>query len=96
MKNVADEIGTLRAAIASLKADLEILEDAAKHNGPTTMDGEMYRVVVSKFDKTTVPWKAVAVALGTPAQVKRVSKRMSKKTPVTKLTCSALLTSKAA
>lgn len=96
MKNVADQIGTLRAQIAVLKDDLKVLEDSVKFNAPITLEGELFDVVGVKYNKKSTPWKAIANKFGTPLQIKRAVKSMSKTSLVGKVTCTAKVKSRKA
>ncbi len=86
MKNVADEIGTLRAAIADLQGELKVLEDAVKYNGVTVMAGELFTVTVSEGTRKSVSYKGIVDLYAIP---KDVMKRFTSSSTSSKLTCQA-------
>ena len=86
MKNVADEIGTLRASIADLQAELKVLEDAVKFNGVTVMAGELFTVTVSKVTRKSVSYKGILNLYAIPDSI---MKRFTSSNTSTKLTCQA-------
>lgn len=89
-RKLADDIGTTRAAIAELKDELDVLENAAKANGIGAIEGDLYRVVVSKSKPSkTTSWKKVAMFMEAPQSV--INKFSIGKMPVISLKCSAMI-----
>ena len=85
---IADDIGSLRAQIADLQAELKTAEGVLKKRGDGVYEGNEYRCTVSSTERTTVDWKKVAAKLEPSSQLVTAH---TKHTPVTKLTCSARL-----
>ena len=86
----ADQIGTLRATISELQAELKELEDGLKADGGDVYEGELFRVTVSWSDRKTTAWKAIAEKLGASKQMIAGN---TKATPVTTLRCTSKLKS---
>lgn len=88
LNEVADEIGTLRAAIAEQQAELKALEAEAKESGFGVINGELFRVSISWSDRKTIAWKAIAEKLGVSNQMIAGN---TKKSEVCSLRCTARL-----
>jgi len=66
---LADSIGRARAELDSAKKTLEGLELIAKNTGQAVLEGDAYRVSISRVERKTVGWKAIAEKLGASRQL---------------------------
>ena len=61
---IADEIGSLRAEAKSLADAIRVLEDLLEMTGQDAVDGDLFRVAISRnVQTTTIDWKAIATKL---------------------------------
>jgi hypothetical protein len=61
---IADRLGRLKAEIAELSKTEKLLKDALVESGAESVEGDLFRVTVSHFDRCTVDYKAVVEKLG--------------------------------
>ena len=83
-----DKIGTLRASIADLQAELKELETLAKGEGDGAYEGDLFRITISTSDRKTVAWKKIADKMGASNQMIAGNTSL---TQVTALRCSSKL-----
>jgi len=90
---LADRLGALKAQMADLKVQEEALKGALVASGAATIEGDEYRVAVSRVDeRPVVDWRAMAesynpsretvdayTTYAEPYSVVRVSARTGKK-----------------
>lgn len=67
-KVTIDRIGTLRASIAELQAELKDLEGIAKCEPAGAYEGELFRITISWSDRKTTAWQKIAKDLGASNQ----------------------------
>jgi hypothetical protein len=60
---LVDEIGTMKARLAPLLAQLKMLEGALKEYGPGRYEGAAYEATVSTHERDTLDMKAVRAKL---------------------------------
>ena len=61
--NIVDELGTVKAEIANLKAREEFLKKALEDSGETAIDGTLFRATVATSQRTNIDWKTIAEKL---------------------------------
>jgi hypothetical protein len=66
---LADSLGKARAQLASAKLVVKGLEDIVKASGVAEIEGEHYRVTVSRSERQTTDWKSVAFYLKPSSQL---------------------------
>lgn len=66
-----DQLGRLRAEIATLQAEAKALEEQLKADGEGIIEGAMFRGTVAVFERESVDWKTVAKKLGPSRQLVR-------------------------
>lgn len=67
--NLADQLGTIQAAIADLKKQEAALKGAILESG--TLEGDLFKATVVEAERSTVNWKAVAQKLEPSHQLVR-------------------------
>lgn len=63
---MADALGKIKAKIADLEEQEESLKDAIKLSGADEIDGNLFHVTVSRFDKKHVDYKGLLEVLDVP------------------------------
>lgn len=77
-ERAADELGILRAKIASLREEQKNIEAYLKACGIDEVNGLEYRVTISyAVQRTTIDWKAIAAKLQPSRQLITAHTRMS-------------------
>lgn len=75
---IADEIGSIRAEIASLQLQQKTLEDLAELTGEDAVAGDLFRVTISRGVVTkSTNWKGIATTLAKKAGVE-ISRQLIK------------------
>ena len=69
LANIADDLGRIKAEIADLEIRKGELEDIIIESGETEVEGRLFRVTVSIFDRATVAWRKIAEKLGASRQI---------------------------
>jgi hypothetical protein len=69
VSEIVDQLGTLKAKIAELEKQEEVLRDALVDSGLEEIDGRLFRATVSCFEVKTTAWKAIAERLGASRQL---------------------------
>ena len=63
LKNLADELGTIRAQLAVLKNREGVIRDELIDAGVHALEGEKFRATVVESMRTMIDWNAVAAKL---------------------------------
>ena len=63
LANIADDLGRIKAEIADLTARKRELEDVIIESGETEVEGRLFRVTVSVFERATIAWRKIAEKL---------------------------------
>ena len=66
---LADRLGELRAEIKVLTDQAKGVEALIKQFGLPAIDGDLFRVTVSTFDRDTTNWKGICEKLGASRQI---------------------------
>jgi hypothetical protein len=68
--SIVDQLGALKAHIASLRAQEEALKDLLADSGLAMVDGHQYRAAISRIDaRPSIDWRAIAEQLNPPRQL---------------------------
>ena len=67
--NTADDLGRIKAEISDLEIRKGELEDIIIESGETEVEGRLFRVTVSIYDRATVAWKKIAKKLNASRQI---------------------------
>ena len=80
LKPIADDIGRVRAQIAALKERDNEMVQTLKDAGVSTMEGELFRVVISDVPDSIGPdWKAIAAKMKPSRQMLAANQKLNKK-----------------
>lgn len=61
ISSIVDELGQLKAAIATLRLQEEKLKDLLADSGLAVADGRQYRAAMSRMDaRPSIDWRAIA------------------------------------
>ena len=77
LAKVADDLGLVKAEIAELKKREKGLEKALKDSNESEVDGDYYRVTVSRFEKTSTSWKKIAEKMKASAYMVKTYSKVS-------------------
>ena len=69
LANIADDLGRIKAEIADLTTRKRELEDVIIESGETVVEGRLFRVTVSVFERATVAWRKIAEKLKASRQI---------------------------
>ena len=69
LANIADDLGRIKAEIADLTTRKRELEDVIIESGETVVEGRLFRVTVSVFERATVAWRKIAEKLKASHQI---------------------------
>lgn len=71
LPELVDEFGRLKAQMADLEARAQELKEEFKNSKLSQIEGQLFRVVISRYSMGRVDWKAIAEALNPPPSLVR-------------------------
>lgn len=77
LAKAADNLGELRAEMDALKKDAKYWEDVLKNSGTNVVEGDLFRVTISRSTRTTVNWKGIAEKLKASDYMKKAYSKVS-------------------
>ena len=76
-RNLVDRLGTLRAEMKVLADEAKNIEDVLKATGDDRIEGDYFVVTVSRFERCTTAWKAIAEKLKASAYMKETYSKIA-------------------